>query len=288
MTPRRRGTWRVVAALVALALLGAACSDDDEAGPTTSSTEPVPPTAPPDYASVVHAAVPGDTTTTIVMRPGSAVMAGLVLGPDGAVPLAQVEVVRMVGGGEVSEILQSTDDGTWQAALILGGRYRVRAWRAPDLAMTEAQILFLNEGDRPTVNLQLQRFQGLVASSAIAPNPFDLAERVELAVTVADRFVDEGGTVRLERVTGFPVRLAAGAAWEIESDNPTSTGGDGTAKWVVRCNQRGQQSLSVVVDRGPDGGGAVPVTLDVPACGLPPTTTTQPPPESTAPTSGAT
>jgi hypothetical protein len=283
VTHPRRGTWRVVAALVALALLAVACSDDDEGGPTTSSTEPVPPTSPPDYASVVHAGVPGETSTTMAIRPGSSVITGLVLGPDGAVPFAQIELVRMAGGGEVAEILQSTPDGRWQAALILGGRYRVRAWRTPDLTMTSPEILFLNEGERPTLNLQLQRFQGMVASSSVAPNPFDLDERVELAVTVADRFVDERGAVRLQRLGGFVVRLAAGAAWEIESDNPTSTGGDGTAKWVLRCDQRGQQSLSVVVDRGPEGGGATPVTLDVPACGLPPTTTTQPPPESTAP-----
>lgn len=277
---RWRAWWPVVAVLVAFTLVAAACTDDDEAGPTTSSTEPVPPTAPPDYASVVHADVPGTTSTSIAIRPGRSFITGLVLGPDGPVPFAQIELVRMVGDGEAVEMLQSVQDGRWQAAEILGGRYRIRAWRPPDLSMTDPVIMFLNDGEQNNLNLQLRRFGGLVASSSMAPNPFDLDERVQLVVTVANRFVDERGAVRLQRLGNVPVRLAAGSAWEVESENPTRTGGDGNARWVLRCHSRGQHSLSVVVDRGEAG--AEPVPLDVPSCGLPPTTTTQPPPTTSS------
>src|SRR4051794_13073442 len=131
--PRRTA---LVVVLLTVAAIVAACSKssgyDFPAHPP--STNPEESTTVPDYSSVKLAAVPGRTTTTVDNSPGQASMAGLVLAPDGAVPGATVHVERLVGDTVLAIDVATNPDGTWRLDNIKGGRYRLRAWRAPDLA----------------------------------------------------------------------------------------------------------------------------------------------------------
>src|SRR3954453_22253116 len=91
-------SWLVVA--LALVLVAGACTGKHEhAGPKPPPNIPdVTTTTAADFSTVALAAVPGRTTTTIAMGPGSATITGMVLAPEGPVPGATVHVERLVGG----------------------------------------------------------------------------------------------------------------------------------------------------------------------------------------------
>src|SRR5688500_10725176 len=133
--------------LVAVALTTAAtgCTrgavDELPAPPTTGPTTST--TARPDLSGVVLPDVPGTTSTSIPVGPGEATLQGIVTAPEGAVPGATVLIERLVGDGAGSATVVAGPDGRWVAPQILGGRYRVRAWRAPDLALTSPASFFL-------------------------------------------------------------------------------------------------------------------------------------------------
>lgn len=271
----RRG--RLVAASLVVCLAAAACSGDgdDEAGPSSSTSE-VPTTAAPDYAAVSHAPVGGATTTTVALRPGGSKLVGTVVGPDGPVPGAQVGLTRLVGSASVTEVITAGPDGRYDSGPVLGGRYRVRAWLAPDLALVEPAVFFLDVPER-TLDLKVSRHSGLVASTSVAPDPFDVDERVEVVARLGGRYVDDQGIVRTLRHVGVTARLVGDGSWTLESPNPVITSSSGDARWVLRCRSRGRHPLAVVVSDQDQ------VALEVPDCGLPPTTTTaapEPPPSS--------
>src|SRR5205807_2321830 len=126
----------------------------------------------PDYSDVQLHAVSGRTTsTTVPFGPGQATLNGNVSGPDGVEPNAVVHIERLVGSAVGTMDIPTNPDGTWSVPNVLGGRYRVRAWRAPDLALTEPAVFFLGATDSKQVALPLTKYDGRSAMAAIAPRP---------------------------------------------------------------------------------------------------------------------
>jgi hypothetical protein len=164
----------------------------------------------------------------------------------------------------------SQPDGKWTIPRILGGRYRLRAWRAPDLALTVPQIFFLPEAGDRAVALELDQFGAGDATTAIDPNPPVAGEPAGLAVQITGRTVDAHGVVRAEPVVGT-IELAAGLSWTVLTPNPVATSSKGRATWQVVCGSAGPQPLAAIVNN------TDVYPLDVPACVTPPepaTTTT--------------
>lgn len=277
MTGPGRQRLAVLSLVVALVVAGCTADDADDAAPEpigpTSST-----TTPPDFSTVPLAAVGGATTTTLALRPGDVVIGGVVTGPDGPVPGATVEITRLVGSGEVTERFLTLDDGRWEANGILGGRYRIRAWRAPDLALTTPEIRFLQGDKAELIPLTVTRYSGLAMTATFAPQEPQIGELVNLVVQLVDRQVDAGGVVRAVPRPAAGVELLGSSAWETETANPTRTNGAGLAKWTLRCNRGGVHQLSVSVEDERT------IPVQAPACGRPATTTTAPPPSSTTST----
>src|SRR3954468_15484125 len=118
------------AALVLVLFAGACSSHRGLVPPVPSTVVLETPTTAPDLTGVGLAAVAGRTTTTsIPLGPGGATLNGTVTGPDGPVPSATVHIERLVGDASGSADVATQPDGTWTAPGLLGGRYRVRAWR---------------------------------------------------------------------------------------------------------------------------------------------------------------
>ncbi len=224
-------------------------------GPTTSST------ARPDLSGVALAGVPGATTTTVPVGPGEATLQGIVTGPDGLVPGATVLVERLVGDGVGGVAVAAGPDGRWTAPQILGGRYRVRAWRAPDLALTTPASFFLESKETRDVEVRVERFSGVVVTSAIAPSPPVVDETVRLVVRTYTRSVDEQGIVRNEPLPSVQVELTGSSQWEVETPNPAFADATGRADWLVRCLSLGSHSLAVRVGRGGEA-----LALKLPPC----------------------
>ena len=250
---RRR--LRLAAVVVAGAGALAGCANG------SVGTLPPPPTtvpassgvAVPDLPSGLLGPVDGSTTSTsVVIAPGTSTLQGTVTGPGGGVPAAIVDVERVTDSGRVGDFETSTRaDGSWSAPDILGGRYRVRAWRAPDLAATQAVTLFLAGGETRQLQIQLQQFGGYQVSSALAPNPPVVDQPANLVVQVTAATVGQAdGVVRAQPVSGATVQLQGSSEWVVESVNPGLTGTSGEVGWQLTCTQAGSQPLQVVLADG--------------------------------------
>ena len=262
--------------VLAAALVVSACSRPDAftVPPPPTTLPPTSTTPPVDYSDDALPRVPGRTTTsTIPVQPGPATLQGVVGGPDGPVPGAAVHIERLVGDAAGVLIVGTGEDGSWAAPGVLGGRYRVRAWRSPDLALTKPEILFLEGSQTRQLRLELGRFAGLHAGAAIAPDPPTVGQPASLVVLVTTRSVDADGVVRATPVVGIRVELFGGGRWQLDSQNVTSTDGAGQARWQLRCRQSGQQPLSVLV------GDTDSFPLELPPC------SPEPEPEPTSTTS---
>jgi hypothetical protein len=252
--------------------LVAGCSDgtfdklprpEGEAASTTSTT------ALAELSKVVLPGVPGETTTTIDAGPGRAALAGTVTGPDGPVAGATVRVERLVGDGAARTDVVTAADGTWTLPRIKGGRYRVRAFRAPDMAQTRSEVFLLEGDEERRLDLRVEAFGAVSVTRAIAPNPPPVDEPANLVVRVVRRTVDPDGVVRAEPLVGLTVELFGTGRWSLGSTNPTTTDGGGNASFRLTCLVDGDNPLSVLVD------GTETTPLDLPACAsAPPSTTT--------------
>lgn len=305
MTGRRRTRIRTTA-LAAAALL-AACSAGDPFEPLPQPASVPPPsstTVPPDYSGVVLASVQGATTTTeVVIGPGPTTLAGTVSGPDGPVEGATVRLERLVGDAAAAMDVTTAGNGAWQAPGVLGGRYRIRAWRSPDLALIAPQILFVDAGRPPSVALTLERFEALTIDIAIAPDPPQVGTPVNLRVRIAFQVVDDDGVVRATPQPGVTVALGTGTGWSATSPLQTGTDAAGGATFTLVCRAPGSQPLTVSLPgRPPPGGQLQPAgpgdsppapaspppevfDLEVPDCVAPPSPTVPAPVTTTPSTS---
>jgi hypothetical protein len=231
-----------------------------------------------DYGAIGLAGVPGRTTTTVAMGPGKATLAGVVNGPDGPVPGAVVHAERIVGDAMASTDLLTQADGTFQIPAVLGGRYRVRAWKpAPDnLALVEPQVFFLEGSENKKLTIGLTRYAGVAVTAAVAPDPPLIDAPTNLVVQVVDQSVDGGGIVRSQPVPGITAELFGSGDWRLTSANPTTTDAAGRARWQLECRRVGQQPLSVVV------GDTSTFNLNLSGCTVPPPTGEETDPTATS------
>ena len=265
----RRAAARLVVLLAVVALVG--CSDGAfeklprPEGATASTTST---TALAELSKVVLPGVPGETTSSIDNGPGRATLAGTVVGPDGGVGAATVRVERLVGDGVVRTDVVTAADGTWTLPRIKGGRYRVRAFRAPDMAQTRTEIFLLEGDEERRLDLRVEAFGALSVTRAIAPNPPMVGEPANLVVRAVRRTVDVDGVVRAQPLVGVTVELFGAGSWSLGSPNPATTDGRGNASFRLTCRSDGDNPLSVLVD------GTSSSPLDLPACGRPAPSTT--------------
>ena len=277
-----------VAAVAAL-LAFSACAGGSEAiaplpaPPRTSALAST--TVPPDYSGVALPAVASGrtTTTSLPMGPGRATLNGRVVGPDGTpTASAMVKVERLVGGAVATTDLTAGADGTWSLPAVLGGRYRARAWRAPDLTVVNPALFFVGAADTIPVDIQLERHFGTTPIPAVAPSRPMVGQPTNLVVQVSSRSVDASGVVQGVPMVGASAELGGGAGWTVGPPNPAVTDGGGRARWELVCGANGAQPLRLTVN------GAEQFQLALPACVDPPTTTTAVPgaPATTATTRG--
>jgi len=249
-----RGAAGAAGALTVAALVLCGCVSGSIAGlpapPAVPATSPT--TTLPDLAGVSLNGVAGQTTTTAAaIGPGQATLTGTVSGPQGAVPGAVVEVNRVTRAGNAIATTTTNPDGTWTVAGILGGAYRVRAWRAPDLSMTTPTELFLSSTETRQVQLQVQAYGGVSVTASVAPDPPVVGQPANLVIELATTSVDsQTGVVRSTGVSGAQVELTGPSTWALESPNPTITDASGMASWELYCEAAGSAPLAVQVTGG--------------------------------------
>ncbi len=150
---------------------------------------------------------------------------------------------------------------------ILGGRYRVRAWKTPDLALTAPQILFLESRQNRQLGLQVSRYTGTSASSVSSPDPPFLGEPVTVTAVVSSLSVNGEGIVSSVPLPGAAVSLSVGGGLLLTS-GATTTNGQGRAAFQLRCEQLGPGLVELTVNSSQT------FTLPLRPCVARPTTTT--------------
>lgn len=266
MNAMRRAMVLGSLALVALAGCGSSVpSIDLPAPPTTVRGRGT--TTLPDYSGVALAAIPGGTTVVPPpIAPGSSRISGTVRGPDGPVGGATVRIERFVGDASSHADVVTRPDGTFETDPILGGRYRVRAWRAPDLAIDKPVVFYLEHGKNQPVDLALSSHGGIGVRGGFTSTPYE-GELTTLVVTVSGTSVDAQGIVRTAAVAGIAVDLTWPTNWQVFSIDPQTTDGTGRAPYQVSCSFEGPSTFAALV-------GGQSYALELPDCTTPPPTTT--------------
>ncbi|MFN2607812.1 MAG: carboxypeptidase-like regulatory domain-containing protein [Acidimicrobiales bacterium] len=252
--------------VVLSALVTAACTGGGSgaARSTTTivavTTEP-PPTAPPPTTSLVTVAGNPRPVTTLPagLGPGGARIVGSVVGPDGPVAGATIRVERLVGDGAAATTLQSGNSGQWEIDSLNGGRYRIRAWRPPDLAAVTATLLFVVATQTATVNLTVNRYGDTSLVAAVSPNPPVVNQPASLVVGVSSGAVDADGILHAGGRPGALVQVALSGPITLGSPDTALTDGSGNAGFVVSCTAAGPVSGVATV-------ATVRQALALPAC----------------------
>ena len=235
-----------------LPLLAGCSKDEGKALPppkpseTTTTTEPIDLT----HVSLEPIAVKGkETSTTRPLGGGKAAIFGRVVDTDGN-PVAGAFIRATYYGDpskpEVIEAL-SLEDGTYRFEQVLGGRWRVRAWRAPELATLEDNTLFLGYTEQRQLDLKVKAAVDYVVTSNMAPSPPFIGTPVELAVAVMTQSVDDDGAVHRTPVGGAAITLNVTGKWSLAGDATQATEYNGRAAWELTCNEVGSQSITAIV-----------------------------------------
>lgn len=240
----------LVSLLVVAAGVVACAKTREEALPRVPPTVPTTSTTVIDYSTVPLGAVATKTTTTVNQGPGRARLSGTVVGPDGPVPLATVRVERLQDDAVVFKGDIFTDaTGKWRTGRLVGGRWRARAWRAPDLADVNPTTVFLEAGQAKSVPLTLDRFGAPAVTASMAPDPPMLGANSNLVVAVSTASVDAEGIVRSTPIPNLLVQLVA-PNFLISNMSPLPTDADGRVAWTVLCRSPGPSGLFVNLQNG--------------------------------------
>lgn len=254
---------KLLLALVVAAVIAACTSGDDGGRPGTprvdrSTTSAI------DYSKRALRGVEGNTTTTILER-GKTRLAGIVRGPRGAVVNATVRVERLVFDRIITRDITSTAGGHWELADVPGGRYRIRAFKAPNVAQLEPVVVFVNDGENRRIDVIVETQLGHVALGTVAPDPPVLGRALSVVVLLAYREVGGDGIVRATPVPGVEVELISSSGrWTLRSDPSRTTNSAGRASFEMTCELRGPPALLLRVPSLD-----LVLGIDAPACAVP-------------------
>lgn len=282
---------RALAALLA-GLLLVACSTDGPEDPFEDADfEPSegpslgpPPEAVdlPDTRGVVLTPVPGlpGEAPPVKVYGGDATLHGQVRAPGGDTGGAVVRLERFVGTQSHAVQVAVAADGTWRARRLLGGRYRVRAFRAPDLAMIASQVFFLPAEDDVRLDLEVGRYGGTDLQAAFLAGTVEVGGSATVTALAQEITVDSSGVVRGVPLSGATITADGGADWRVEGA-ARAVGADGTASWTVVCTAPGTTGIRISV-----GGTSTTVQARCRAAAPPPQVVDEPPPTSAVPVGG--
>ena len=203
-------------------------------------------------------------------------------GPVGG---ATVRLERVTTLTEQRLQTSTNSDGYWQVRGMSGGRYRIRAWRQPDLAVAEPGAVFVENGGAASVDLSLEQPSRFDLGLADAPALPRLGEESTFTVRVTSGSVDDNGEVAHVPLSGVVIGFPSTDRWVTTGADEVSTDGDGRARWTAECTALGAESVTITAERpasldpppspatpaappgsSPPGPTIVRFTLDLPAC----------------------
>jgi hypothetical protein len=202
----------------------------------------------PDTRSSVPMALtvqpPRDPVPQPSLWGGSAVIRGVVTGPDGPLPGATVRVERHTSTGMASTQVETDEEGHWELRSVQGGRYRVRAWLVGQYTMNGSEVLFLSDDQRATFDLTIAPVDPGPHLSFTYWGDLYLGHTGTVAASVTTRTVGDDGVVTIDGVPGAVVTLAPSSGL-VALPGEVRAGPDGVARFELRCDRLGA-SVGVV------------------------------------------
>ena len=258
--------WVVVLAVAAFVAAACTSSSNPSAAPQTTVPETTVPTTTPTTRPATTSTTlrPTTTVTTLLqLGPGDATIGGTVLGPAGPVDGAVVRVERLVGKLIAPTDVTTAGGGAWQVPSILGGAYRVRAFRPPDLGTSPVESFFLGATERKTLDLRLPAVGGERITAVVSPSPPRVGQPATVTIAVGIGRVDGEGRSQMTARPNIVLTLTPGPGILLESAPQVLTDGNGAGAFAIRCAVEGASTLTLAV-----GTGVTQVTL--PPCGAAP------------------
>lgn len=266
--------FRSLTAVLLLVVAAACSSDSPAAAPDTTlpvettltpTTAPAPSTTARPTTTVTTVRPTTTLTTLLSFGPGEASLVGTVTGPSGPVDGAIVRIERLVGKDVASQDVTTAGGGTWALTSILGGSYRVRAFRPPDFGTSPTEAFFLAANERKIVDLRLPAAAGDRITAVVSPNPPRVDQTATITIQVGAARVDEQGRPSLAPRPGVALSLAPAAGIALEGTPQAITDGNGSAAWRFRCLAPGASTFQLTV-----GTGVTQVTIPACVAGAPP------------------
>lgn len=271
-------TVGAVSVLVVLAVLvTSACSqergaDRDEGSPPSTPLLEVPVvTIPPgfeasDTSDVVLApfeAVPTVAPAGVEVLGGTARVTGAIVGPEGPVPGATVQLERFVGDQVGSIRVPAGPDGRFELTTLHGGRYRIRGWSAPSHTATRSAVAFIPaDGEVVDLAIGVERHDAVHLTAGVEAGRFQVGDVATIRARLTREVVNGEGIVVDEPVPAAEVALTApGLAVAAPSTNPARTAADGRVSWDVECRLPGSHRFTLAASAP-----AVELAVDAPAC----------------------
>lgn len=227
--------------------------------PSTSATTPTTLTTLFDYGFVGLPRVNGRTTESS-LPPGKPGTLKGVASAEGGAGGGVVRLERIVGDSLVPTDVPIGSDGSFRFTGVPGGRYRIRAWRQPDLALTSPLVFFFDTTKSPaTVNLEdgsslaadgikveLLAASGVEARISTGPSIPVPGEVAILSVRVGARVLDGDGYLSLSPMVDTPVSIVSSNGWTFQEAGGV-TDAEGVAGWYGTCLIEGPTSVTLLV-----------------------------------------
>ncbi len=235
--------------------LAAGCSGGGEAAapaerPLTPQVAPIRVPEPmPDTRSVTLGVVDGAAPPAypVSVTGGEATLTGQVVGPSGAVADATVLLERFVGERSGRLEVQTDSSGAWSARNVHGGRYRIRAWRSPDLGMTESIVTFVAADAPGAIAIDVDAYDGDEVAAEIADSVLEIGDSTTVTALAYAQEVDGDGSITTAPAAGAPAVLDVEGPWAVDGDEEVTVAGDGRAGWTLTCEEEGDVSAEVEV-----------------------------------------
>lgn len=178
-----------------------------------------------------------DDYPVVSLTGGSVELSGVVLGPDGPVAGATVEVQRHTADGIAFRTLLADEAGEWELSGLLGGRYRVRAWLPGVLAMGSSEVVFLAEEDSKRFEFSLWGIDPSPRLELVAHEQVYLDVPAAVAVVLTKPVIDERGVIVTTPIPNTQTIVSVSQNMSVLSGPTQSTDAEGVARFVIVCNE---------------------------------------------------
>lgn len=192
----------------------------------------------PDTRTVTVASVPTGTTAPLKVTGGRSTLDGVVTGPGG-VPVAgaTVHIERLVDGRSASLNVTSNAGGGFSVGQLLGGRYRVRAWRTPTHAQAGSEVTFVEDGQRHSFRLEMEAPTGVEFTAGVDNDKVIIGQATNIITRVRAPFVNELGQVSIGGRPADVITVTANGVFTGQGGTK-ATDGSGLATFPLTCGQQ--------------------------------------------------